>query len=155
MPKIKKRSGREEEYDRSKLERSIKRAGADEPTSRTISERIKPSEGLTTREIRRQVSTELKDQNPEAGKRYESTRSHVVAVSSAVKKGSARLHTDMLKELGAKAGETLEVSHEGKSHKVNIEPSPADRREIQLHSEALKALGASKGKRVAVRRARV
>jgi len=154
MPKIKKRSGREEEFNRSKLERSITRAGVDEPTSRSLAERIRPRDGLTTSEIRRQVSSELKSRNTEASKRYESTRTHVARTSPEVKKDSARLHKDMLGELGVSPGETLELSHEGKSYRVSIEPSHADKREIHLHSDALKALAASEGKRVAVRRAR-
>ena len=71
MPKLKKRKGHEEEFDRNKLEQSLKKAGAKEETIRRVAEAIKPREGMTTAEMRTNVINELKRRDPEAAKRYE------------------------------------------------------------------------------------
>jgi 2-phosphoglycerate kinase len=74
MPKLKKRLGKEEEFDRTKLEKSIKKAGASENTARMIAEGVKHREGMATSEIRNHVIAELKRHEPEAAKRYETHR---------------------------------------------------------------------------------
>lgn len=74
MPKVKKRSGKEEEFDRAKLEKSLKNAGAKEETTRKVAETVKPREGITTSEMRNHVIKELKRHDPETAKRYENFR---------------------------------------------------------------------------------
>jgi len=74
MPKLKKRSGEEEEFDRKKLEQSMRKAGASENTVRKIAEGIRHREGMATSEIRSQVIAQLKRHEPEAAKRYETHR---------------------------------------------------------------------------------
>jgi len=71
MPKLKKRSGKEEEFDRAKLEKSLRNAGSKEETTRKVAETIKPREGLTTAEMRNHVVNELKRHDPDTAKRYE------------------------------------------------------------------------------------
>ena len=74
MPQVKKRSGMEQEFDRKKIEGSIKKAGAKEDTARRVAEGIKHREGMATSEIRNKVIEELKRHEPEAAKRYEAHR---------------------------------------------------------------------------------
>lgn len=74
MPKLKKRKGHEEEFDRNKLEKSLKKAGAKDETIRKVAEAIKTREGMTTAEMRTNVINELKRHDPEAAKRYENFR---------------------------------------------------------------------------------
>ena len=74
MPMVKKRSGKEEEFDRKKVERSMRAAGAKEDTARQIAEGVKHREGLATTEIRTHVAAELKRHEPEVAKRYETHR---------------------------------------------------------------------------------
>ena len=71
MPKLKKLKGHEEEFDRNKLEKSLKKAGAKEETIRKVAEAIKHREGMTTAEMRNHVIKELKRHDPEAARRYE------------------------------------------------------------------------------------
>jgi len=77
MAKLKKRSGREEEFNRSKLERSMTKAGAKEETARKVAGKITPREGMSTSEIRRKVTEELKRENPQAASQYESFKKTV------------------------------------------------------------------------------
>ena len=74
MPKVKKRSGKEEEFDRAKLERSLSQAGAKGETIRKVAETVKSREGMTTAEMRNNVIKELKRHDPETAKRYENFR---------------------------------------------------------------------------------
>jgi transcriptional regulator NrdR family protein len=74
MPTLKKRSGKEEEFDRKKLEQSMRKAGASENTARRIAEGVEHREGMATSEIRSHVIAELKRHEPEAAKRYETHR---------------------------------------------------------------------------------
>lgn len=74
MPKIKKRSGMEQEFDRKKIEGSIRKAEAKEDTARKVAEGVKHREGMATSEIRNHVIAELKRHEPEAAKRYETHR---------------------------------------------------------------------------------
>ncbi|MDH5684839.1 MAG: ATP cone domain-containing protein [candidate division WOR-3 bacterium] len=71
MPKLKKRAGQEEEYDRNKLEKSMKNAGAKEETVRKVLETFKHQEGMTTQQVRNHVINELKKHEPEVANRYE------------------------------------------------------------------------------------
>ena len=73
MPKLKKHSGREEEYDRAKLERSLKRAGANETHAREVADKIKHREGMTASELGAEAARELRARNAEAASRYERT----------------------------------------------------------------------------------
>jgi len=152
MAKLKKRSGQEEEFNRTKLEGSLRKAGATEETVRHVAERIRPREGMTTSELRGQVATELKSRNPEVAKRYENTRARVAKTGATVPRGSAYLHEETLRALGVKAGDTIEVTHGGKTHRVRAEVSPVQQREIHLHDEAFKALGASAGTKIGFKR---
>jgi transcriptional repressor NrdR len=74
MPKVKKRSGKEEEFDRAKLERSLSQAGAKAETVRKVAETVKAREGITTAEMRNHIVKELKRHDPETAKRYEDFR---------------------------------------------------------------------------------
>jgi len=151
VPKLKKRSGREEEFDRTKLERSLRNAGVTEETARKIAEGITPREGMATSEMRMQAITQLKSHNPETSKRYENTRTIVARAGAGVPKNTARLHEETLKALGVKAGATLELAHAGKTHRVKVEASSINQREIHLLEETLRTIGAPEGTKVAVR----
>ncbi|MCK4392254.1 hypothetical protein KAX17_05060 [Candidatus Bipolaricaulota bacterium] len=153
MAKVKKRTGREEDFDRSKLEKSLKRTGAKDETVREIAEKIKPREGITTSEVRSQAASELRSRNVEAAKHYESTRTRKAKTSSEVPIGTVRLDEKTLKALNASAGDTMELVHEGKTQRMKVEAFFAAQEEIQLHPEALEALGATEGTKVAFRRA--
>lgn len=71
MIELKKRTGETQKFDLNKLEKSIRAAGVDQPTSHEIASRIKPKEGWSTQEVRSQVVNELKRKDPEAAERYE------------------------------------------------------------------------------------
>lgn len=73
MVKVKKRSGNIEEFDRPKLEASLKKAGAKEEHATRVAETVKGKvqEGIATSEIKRLATTELRGMDAAAAQRYE------------------------------------------------------------------------------------
>jgi len=71
MPNIKKRSDKLEEFSHTKIEKSIKNAGADQKTAQKISEGITYKEGMKTSDIRKQVIEKLTHQDEKISKAYD------------------------------------------------------------------------------------
>ncbi len=59
-----------------------------------------------------------------------------------------------MKKLNLKSGDTIELIHKDRRHKVKAEMASIGRIEIHLHEDDLKALGAEEGTRIAARRPR-
>ena len=148
---VKKRDGTTERFDRSKLERSIRSAGADEKAAKEIAKKIREREGITTSEIRETILKELEKVNRRAAETYRSTRRLAARKAVEAAKGTARLGEETMKRLNIQAGQRIEVSHGAKTHKVTVERSPKVKKDIHLHNEDLETLGASEGARVLVR----
>lgn len=152
MTMIKKRSGREEEFDREKLRKSIRRAGTSEEFSREIAERIRVSEGVNTSQIRGVIAEQLEKRESEACRRYQGTRRYVARIGSGLEKESVQLRPDMLEELKARPGDTLELMASDKTQRVEAVESSFDKREMHLSSETLSGLGVPEGTRVCARK---
>ena len=153
MPRIRKASGVEEEFERTKLESSLQRAGVAEQVAREIASRISVREGMSTSEIRSQVLSELRAKDPATAERYEHTRCCAAQASTEVPQDTVRLHPETLKRLGVQPGATLELEHAGRRRTLRVEESSAiSSRELHVHSEVLSSLGASAGAKLALRR---
>ncbi|MDH5754048.1 MAG: ATP cone domain-containing protein [Candidatus Bathyarchaeota archaeon] len=76
MAKVKKRSGDMQEFDRAKLKRSLKKAGAKEEHATKVAETVAGTlrEGMTTAEIKRMAATELRRMDQRAAQTYETFR---------------------------------------------------------------------------------
>jgi hypothetical protein len=74
MTLVNKRTETEEEFDRTKLEESITRAGATEERAKEIASGIDSTTLETTEEIRRLVAEELRKTDAAIAERYEGTR---------------------------------------------------------------------------------
>jgi transcriptional regulator NrdR family protein len=74
LAKVKKRSGAMQEFDKSKLKTSLKKAGAKEEHATKVADKItgKTKEGTTTVEIWEWSIAELKPLDSKAAKAYES-----------------------------------------------------------------------------------
>jgi hypothetical protein len=148
---IRKKSGELQEFDRRKLEESMKRAGASEEVARRVSERIQPSEGQSTDEIRKRVAEELRREDPATSGAYASAKRLRARSTSDAASGVARLHAELLRQLEAKPGDRARLSFGEKTAEVRLEQaSAAQPHEVQLHRADLERLGASEGSRVVV-----
>ena len=72
MPKIKKRSGSEENFQQKKIADSMRNAGISKETAEEVAGHIDYHEGISTSEVRNRVIGGIKNREPQAAKRYES-----------------------------------------------------------------------------------
>ena len=152
MAKIKKRSGEMQEFDKRKLEQSVKRAGASEEVARRVAGKITPSEGLSTEELRRSVSQELKRENESLSGAYTGTRRLRAKEAKDLSSGVVRLNEELLKTHGLQSGQHAHLMNKDMKTEVRVEPAKsADREEIQMSHADLEKLGVSEGSRVNVR----
>ena len=79
MKNIEKRSKKQAEFDRKKIERSIRNAGADKKAAQSIAEGVKHREGLKTSEVRKHVLERLTTQDAQLGKNYETFKKPAAA----------------------------------------------------------------------------
>lgn len=76
MVKIKKRTGAMQDFDRAKLKKSLKKAGAKEEHATKVAETVagRVREGTTTAEVKRLTATELRKMDQRAAQAYETFR---------------------------------------------------------------------------------
>ncbi len=152
MPLVNKRTETQEEFDRAKLEESVRRAGATEETAKEIASRIDPATLKTTEEIRRHVVEELRKTDAAIAERYERTRNLAAKKAMEAVMGTVRLHMETMKALGANTGDTIVIEHLENTHTLRAETASVERKEMHLHKRDLETLGATEGARLAVRR---
>ena len=152
MENVKKRSGETEKFDKTKLERSLRKTRVDEQKAIDITNRISEKEMNTTSEIRNTVVEELRKTDNEAATRYESTRRLAAKAAIDAAKGVARLTEETMNKLNLEAGDTVNLCHENHKHTVKTEKAAVGAKEIRLHEEDLKSLGVTDGTSIAVRR---
>jgi hypothetical protein len=148
--KIKKKTGELEDFDRSKLERSLLSAGASADTAKRISEHVQPVEGLSTDDLRRRVAEELLRENQALSGAYMSTRSLRVRGEAGLVQGVARLNAEHLRGLQPERAALLMSS--GKKAEVRLQPATgAGPNEIHLSNMDMMKLGIQEGSRIQVR----
>lgn len=144
-----------QDFDRKKLEESLRRAGASADVARSVSERIQPSEGMSTSDIRARVKQELARESPEVHRAYSSTRVLRAKASSDMAQGLARLHQDILRSMEASSGGRVNLRHGERRADLRVEASTkVSPREIHLSRPDLESLRASDGARIAVTQSR-
>lgn len=152
MARVRKRSGETQEFDRRKLEESIRRAGASDETARRVADRIRPSEGVSTDELRRMVSQELRRESEALSGAYTSTRRLRAREDSKLSAGVVKLPEELLRQHGLKEGQQAHVVHMDRRTEVKVRPESSARpAEILMSRSDLERLGASEGSRVNVR----
>lgn len=150
MTRVKKRSGQLQDYDRTKLIESIKRAGADEKVAKEIAEKTFVAEGAATLELRKRVADELRKTNPAVAEAYERTLRLPVKARDDVRPGAALVPKRIERVPEVKSGQPGRVRHGEKRTEVRVEPM-LDSREVWLSRNDLAILGVPEGTRVAVR----
>ncbi|UCE80814.1 MAG: hypothetical protein JSV94_06660 [Methanobacteriota archaeon] len=152
MAKVRKRSGKLEEFDRRKLEESIRRAGASPEVAGRISKRIEPKDEVSSEELRRKVTEELRRESSALSGAYQSTKLLKIRSSSEARNGVVRINEQLLKEYGARSGGHVTVRHKDREAKMQVEARPElDPHEIQVNKADLDKLGAREGVRLDVK----
>lgn len=154
MTAIIKRSGETEEFDRKKIEDSIRNAGVDWEPAKEIAGMIQEKEGLTTSDVRKALERELKNLDQELSDRYSGARRFTARNSAKIVKGTARLSNDSIDAMEIKAGDTLEIKYRDRWQKMRIEGDDGNssHREIILNKHDMTAIGVIDGNRVKARK---
>jgi hypothetical protein len=141
-----------QEFDRRKLEASIRRAGASEEVAKRVAERIKPSEGASTEELRKLVSQELRRENEAISGAYATTRRMEARSASDLAAGVVRVQEELLRKHGLQSGQHAHVMHMERDREVKLESAKSAKPdEIHMAKSDLEKLGVSEGSRVNVR----
>lgn len=152
MARVRKRTGEMQEFDRRKLEESLRKAGASDETARRVAERVRPIEGTSTEDLRRMVSQELRRENAALSGAYTSTRRLRARSASEVAAGVALINEELLRRYGVASGQSVYVVHMDKRADVEVRSvDSAKPAEILMSRSDLERLGASEGERVNVR----
>jgi hypothetical protein len=148
---VKKRSGEMQEFSRSKLEESVKRAGAKEEVAKSISEKIVPSEGQTTEQLRQKVGEELRAVDSMSADAYLSTRRLKAKVSPETPVDAGRVSEHLAKLFEQQKALQASLYHGARREDVRVEPAHRNFGEIWLNKAVLDRLAAPEGARIAVR----
>lgn len=148
MANVTKRNGTTETYKREKIVNSIKKAGLDDAAARKIANAI-PERDISTAELRKTITENVRMTNQEAAARYEGTTRLVARKSVQSAKGVARMTQNTLNRMKVKVGDTIDLIHGDRKHRVKVDVSDqAKEREINLHTEDLHTIGAEEGNRI-------
>ena len=120
-----KRSGRVEPFDRGKLERSLRAAGATAVEARAVLDALIYRQRMSTQELRAQVIAELRQWDPVIAQRYEWTRTLPPQARPELDDEAAAFHPETLEELGLEVGRLLPVSYNGSKLHLRVEADPA------------------------------
>ena len=149
---MRKRSGKVEEFDRRKLEESIRRAGASPEVVKRISSRVQPKDEMSSKELREKVAEELRKESDALSAAYRSTKLLRIRTSSEARIGIARVSEQLLRDYGARSGGHVMIRHKEHETKMQVEArSELDPQEIQVNRSDLDKLGAQEGVRLDVR----
>ena len=145
-----KRDGRHEEYDRSKLARSLVRAGAAPGTLAWTLDRIVPGPDLDTDSLRARVAAELEILQPSAARRYATTRSLIARASELSGYGWVGMNPETVSRLGLRPGDTIWLSHGGTPAPFSIESHEGvERGHAWLAPLEMAAMGVREGMKLA------
>lgn len=151
MTMVKKRSGEMQEFNRSKLEESVKRAGAKEDVAKRIAEKIVASEGMTTEQLRQKVGEELRAVDSMSADAYLSTRRLKAKVSAETPVDAGRVSEHLAKLFEQQKALQASLYHGARREDVRVEPAHKSFGEIWLNKAVLDRLAAQEGARIAVR----
>ncbi len=150
MVRLQKASGKLEEFNKAKLEESIRPTGATAEVAKKVADRVRPVEGMPTADLRRSVAQELKREDSTLSSAYASTKRLSVRAVADLSPGVARIPEQMLGSLGLRSGQSARLSFGGKSLEVKVEKASAAHRDILLSKTDLQRLGASEGTKIGV-----
>jgi len=150
MDVIRKNGGTVEQFDPSKLERSVRAAGADDLIVQEVVGSVGPTDVRTTRELRHEVSKRLRGRDEEVARRYETSRVVLAHATDEVAKGEVCMNEGVVQQLMLWADDLVELRHAGRSSMARIYRCNPETRELLVNPAQMRALDASEGSRVVV-----
>jgi hypothetical protein len=139
-------------FDREKLVRSMRAAGASEATSEAIARVIElDGESISTHEMRQRVTHELGGLDQVAAVSYDATRRLVARRALEVMPSVARLPTGILTSMRLGQGEAFQLRSAGRVRNVHAElneRTAIGKNEVRLNTNDLEALDVEDGERI-------
>ena len=155
---ILKENGKEETFEISKIEESIRNVGVNEKTAKEIAFLVSDRKPSSTKDARKIISKELRNRSVEASRNYEEVRSAarryiesrrlVAKHGNKTAKGVALLPKDAMTRLNLDDNDRFMVMHGNQRHTLTAKLTEEDNtrwNEISLHDEDLQNIGASDG----------
>ncbi len=148
MPKITKLNGSFEHFDIKKLERSIMNVGVSRQVASDIAQGIPVKTGLTTKDIRKRVTVQLRKKAPRFAERYALTLRMDAVESSEVKSGTVAISQRTLTRMQAEEGDTVTIILGSKRHEFEIRYRNITPGEIWLNKEDVERMGVGTNMRI-------
>ena len=149
MFEIVKRDGRREEYARSKLARSLLRAGVAPYMLEGILDTVAPYPDQDTGSLRASIESELENWHPAAARRYAQTRRVPAFGSGAIARGRVDLHPETLARFRVIPGNPLWLGENGARVPLIVETTKQiGLNQAWLNSADLTNLGVHPGARL-------
>jgi len=154
MAKVRKSNGETEDFEKSKIERSLKRAGADKDSITRIKKIISDSDYKSTDEIRRKITAELKNEGEKKiAEKFARTKRRKVIPSEKVDKGFVKLHQSTLETLDVEENSDVILSYGKKKITLKAQKSHSGKRVARLNPSDFKKVNLGEGKKVSIRKA--
>jgi len=148
---VKKPCGQTENFDRNRLVQSMRSAGVTEQTARSVADKLRLPEEISTDDLTRVVAEHLGQVNPSLSGAYVATENLRVRSTPEVSAGVAQIPEDLVKRFGISSGQRVKVSHLNSKADMAVQPAGSvDPREIHLNKADLYMLGAYEGAKVSV-----
>ena len=161
---ILKENGKEETFEISKIEESIRNVGVNEKTAKEIAFLVSDRKPSSTKDARKIISKELRNRSVEASRNYEEVRSaarsyiesrrlvakhgNKTAKGVTLLPGVALLPKNAMTRLNLDDGDRFMVMHGNQRHTLIAKLTEEDNirwNEIWLHDDDMQNIGASDG----------
>lgn len=149
MTKVAKRSGEVQDFDRRKVEESLKNAGASEDVATRVAGRIQPQEGMATAQIRAKVAEELRRERADLAEAYLRTVRLNARTNPGIPAGRVQVPEVLQRIPDLAPNPEARIGFGNKWAQVSAERA-LKAREVWVNQADLQRLGASDGARVAV-----
>ena len=141
-----KRDGRREKYDRTKLARSLMRAGVTPYMLTGILTAVTPLPDEDTGSLRADIESELERWHPNAARRYATTRGLTVHGSERAGYGWVCMNPETVSRLGLRSGDTVWLNDNGASAPFSVEShEDIERGQAWLNPREMAAMGVRDG----------
>ena len=151
MAKVTKEDKIGQSFDRKKIERSVRKAGADEKTARDISRSVKKRDGMSTNDIRNEVYVRLIKKDPKAARKYNNSRRLVARRSSEAKPGTILLSNTSYTNLELNSGEGVDLMCGEKRFPMKAQRGTREKmewNEVRLSGKDMDKMGVDDGSRI-------
>ena len=152
MATVTRADGSTEPFDRGKIVRSLTDVGLDRSTALEVASSVRERDAMSTDEIRRSVSSELRARDPALAARYDSARTMPLRVDPRAARGSVCVSDDLMAELGVQAGQSVEVVGEASAARMRVSRSSRHGRRMHMNGLDMRSIGAADGSLVTVKR---